>query len=149
MTNPAHVIPVAGQAIQTLTQALQQDIVPLTTLMLTAVRASQINSGSACLHADITEARKAGVTEDQLATVAAWRDSPFFTEAERAALALAEAAARQSDRSTDAVPDALWDDLVTHYDVWQRAVLILWIATSNLFNTINNVIREPGGTTWI
>ncbi|GLW89954.1 carboxymuconolactone decarboxylase family protein [Actinokineospora globicatena] len=109
------------------------------------MRRSQINGGSACLYADAAEARKAGATDDQLTTVAAWRDAPFFTDAERAALALAEAAARISDRP---VPDAVWDDLLKHYDDRQRAVLILWTATSALFNTINNIIQEPAGTTW-
>ena len=112
------------------------------------MRGSQINGGSACLYADAAEARKAGVTEEQMTAVAAWRQSPFFSGGEPAALALAEAATRMNDRTGDAVPDAVWDDLVTHFDERQRATLILWVATSNLLNTINNVIQDPAGTTW-
>jgi AhpD family alkylhydroperoxidase len=152
MTNPAYLAPDAGHAIQALMQAMQHDIeqgiVPPTTLMLAAMRGSQINGGSACLYADAAEARKVGVTDDQLTTVAASRQSPFFTDAERAALGLAEATARMNDQSGDPIPDAIWDDLVKHYDERQRATLILWIATSNLFNTINNIIKDPAGTTW-
>jgi AhpD family alkylhydroperoxidase len=152
MRNPVHLVPSAGAAIGALMQALQHDveegIVPAATLMLAAMRGSQVNGGSACLYADAAAARKAGVTDDQLTAVAAWRRSPFFTDAERAALALAEAAARMNDRSGDAIPDRVRDELVTHYDERQRATLILWVATSNLFNTINNVIQDPAGTTW-
>ncbi|WP_228830345.1 carboxymuconolactone decarboxylase family protein [Nocardia beijingensis] len=148
MTNPAYLIPDAGQAIQMLLNATLQGNVPETTLMLAAVRGSQINGGSACLYADLLRAEKAGVTDGQLATVAAWRQSPYFTDAERAALALAEAAARMDDKSDHAVPDALWNDLAEHYDEQQRAVLILWIACSGLFNIITNIIQEPAGTTW-
>ncbi|WP_206068669.1 carboxymuconolactone decarboxylase family protein [Nonomuraea composti] len=72
------------------------------------------------MYADAAEARKAGVTDDQLITVAAWRQSPYFTDAERAALALAEAATRMNDRAGDAIPDAVWDELVEHYDERQR-----------------------------
>ncbi|RFU41667.1 carboxymuconolactone decarboxylase family protein [Actinomadura logoneensis] len=152
MTNPAYLVPEAGRAIQSLMQAMAKDmadgVVPASTLMLAAMRGSQINGGSACLYADAAEARKAGVTDDQMNAVAAWRQSPFFTDAERAALALAEAATRMNDRSDAAIPDAVWDGLVEHYDERQRATLILWTATSNLFNTINNIINDPAGTTW-
>jgi AhpD family alkylhydroperoxidase len=146
MTNPSRVIPDAGDAIQRLLQATLQDVVPETTLMLAAVRGSQINGGSACLYADILRARKAGVADNQLATVIAWRQSPYFTDAERAVLALTESAVRMNDRIGPAVPDPIWDDVVEHYDEQQRAILILWIACSNLFNTINNIIQEPAGT---
>ncbi|MEU4579727.1 carboxymuconolactone decarboxylase family protein [Nonomuraea sp. NPDC023979] len=152
MTNPAYLVPDAGQAIQALFQAMghdmEQGIIAPATLMLVAMRGSQINGGSACLYGDAAEARKAGVTDDQLITVAAWRQSPFFTDAERAALALAEAATRMNDRSADAIPDAVWDELVKHYDERQRATLILWMATSNFFNTVNNIIQDPAGTAW-
>jgi AhpD family alkylhydroperoxidase len=125
MRNPVQLVPAAAAAIGALMQALQHDveegIVPAATLMLAAMRGSQVNGGSACLYADTAAARKAGVTE---------------------------AAARMNDRSGDAIPDPVWDELVTHYDERQRATLILWVATSSFFNTINNVIQDPAGTTW-
>lgn len=152
MTNPAYLVPAAGHAIQALIQAmehdLEHDVIPAATLMLAAMRGSQINGGSACLHTDAVGARKAGVTDDQLITVAAWRQSPFFTDAERSVLALAEATARMNDRTGDAIPDQIWDELIKHYDERQCATLILWLATSSLFNTVNNIIKDPAGTTW-
>ncbi|MGK5554027.1 carboxymuconolactone decarboxylase family protein [Actinomadura kijaniata] len=152
MSNPAFLVPDAGAAIQALMRAMRHDmdegVVPAATLTLAAMRGSQINGGGACLYADAAEARRAGVTDDQMTTVAAWRQSPFFTGAQRAALALAEAAARMNDRSGDAIPDPIWDALAEHYDERQRATLILWIATGNLFNTINNIIKDPAGTAW-
>jgi EmrB/QacA subfamily drug resistance transporter len=152
MPNPAYLVQPAGAAIGALMQALQHEVdqgtVPAATLMLAGMRSSQVNGGSACLYADAAGARKAGVTDEQLMTVAAWRQSPFFSGAERAALALAEAATRMNDRTGDAIPDALWDELVTHFDERQRATLILWVAASNLFATINNAIQDPAGTTW-
>ena len=79
--------------------------------------------------------------------MAAWREAPYFTDAERAALAFAEAATRLSDRA-DAVPDEIWEEATRHYDEQQLAALILWIATTNLFNRLNATIRELAGATW-
>ena len=76
--------------------------------------------------------------------MAAWRDAPYFTEAERAALALTEAVTRLSDRA-DPVPDAIWDDVSKHFDERAIASLILSIATTNLFNRLNVSTRQPAG----
>jgi alkylhydroperoxidase family enzyme len=75
-------------------------------------------------------------------------DSSASNSPPRAAVRKAETSARMNDRSGDAVPDDVWNELVEHYDERQRAVLILWIAISTLFNTINNIIKEPASTTW-
>jgi AhpD family alkylhydroperoxidase len=115
MKNPAVIIPEAMQAIQALTQATYKGGVPGATLALTHLRASQINGCSACVQSGTAHARKAGETEDRLATVAAWRDAPYFTDAERAALALTEAVTRLADRP-DPVPDEIWDQAARHYD---------------------------------
>lgn len=108
MANPAYLVPEAGHAIGDLMRAMQHDmekgIVPAATLMLAAMRGSQTNGGSACLYADAAEARKAGVTDDQLITVAAWRQSPYFTDAERAALALAATSSTPSTTSSKILP---------------------------------------------
>ena len=82
--------------------------------------------------------------------MAAWRDSPFFTEAERAALALTEAVTRLADRSGEAVPDEIWDAATEHYDEQQLAAIILMIATLNLFNRINVTVREKADSpSWL
>ncbi|KAF5408757.1 MAG: hypothetical protein Udaeo2_10990 [Candidatus Udaeobacter sp.] len=90
------------------------------------------------------ELKKAGETDDRLFSVAAWREAPYFTEAERAALALAEAVTRLSDRS-DPVPEEIWNEATLHYDEKALAALILWIATTNFFNRVNATIKQVAG----
>ena len=147
MKNPAMVLPDAMKAIQGLYKATSKGGVPQQTLELVHLRASQINGCSACVDSGARGAKKAGETDERLFAVAAWREAPFFTDAERAALALAEATTRLSDRP-DPVPDEIWDEVTRHYDKQQLAALILWIATTNLFNRLNATIREPAGATW-
>jgi AhpD family alkylhydroperoxidase len=147
MKNPAMVLPDAMKAIQDLYKATSKGGVPQQTLELVHLRASQINGCSACVDSGARSAKKAGETDERLFAVAAWREAPYFTDAERAALAFAEAATRLSDR-TDAVPDEIWEEVARHYDEQQLAALILWIATTNLFNRLNATIREPAGATW-
>ena len=79
--------------------------------------------------------------------MAAWRDAPYFTDAERAALALAEAVTRLSDRA-DPVPDEIWDEAAKHFDEKQLAAIVLWIATTNFFNRINVTTRQPAPQNW-
>jgi alkylhydroperoxidase family enzyme len=89
-------------------------------------------------------ARKLGETDERLFAVAAWRDSPYFAEAERAALALAEAVTRLDDRS-DPVPDEVWEEAARHYDETALAGLVLAIASINLWNRLNVATRQRGG----
>jgi AhpD family alkylhydroperoxidase len=118
--------------------------VPKPTLELVHLRASQINGCSACVDAGARSAKKAGETDDRLFAVAAWREAPYFTDAERAALALAEAATRLADRA-DAVPDEVWDEAARHYDEQGLAALTLMIAVTNLFNRLNATTRQVAG----
>jgi AhpD family alkylhydroperoxidase len=147
MKNPAMVLPDAMKAIQDLYKATSKGGVPQQTLELVHLRASQINGCNACVDSGARSAKKAGETDERLFAVAAWREVPYFTDAERAALAFAEAATRLSDRA-DAVPDEIWEEAARHYDEQQLAALILWIATTNLFNRLNATIRELAGATW-
>jgi AhpD family alkylhydroperoxidase len=144
MRNPAMILTEAMPAILALAQATKTGGVPPLTLDLVHLRVSQINGCSACVDAGCRQARKSGETDERLATVAAWRDAPYFTDAERAALALAECVTRLSDR-TEAVPDAVWDEAVRHYDETAMAALILSIATTNVFNRINVTTRQVAG----
>ena len=121
--------------------------VPQRTLDLVHLRASQINGCAACVDNGGRAAKKAGETDERLWSVAAWREAPYYTEPERAALALAEAMTRLADRP-DAVSDEIWDEVTDHYDESQLAALVLWIATTNLFNRLNATIREPAGQSW-
>ncbi|MEE1760484.1 MULTISPECIES: carboxymuconolactone decarboxylase family protein [unclassified Streptomyces] len=148
MKNPATVLPEALPAIQGLIKAAHQGGVPQEIMEFTHLRASQINSCSACVHVSLASGRKAGISDERLWGVAAWREAPYYSDAERAALALAEEMTRLGDRSGDAVPDELWDEVADHFDERQIASLVLWIATTNLFNRVNAAIKEPAGTTW-
>jgi AhpD family alkylhydroperoxidase len=147
MTNPAIVFPDAMKAIQNLIKASHTGGVPAATMELVHLRASQINGCSACVVGGALTAKKGGETDERLFAVAAWRESPDFTDAERAALALSEAATRLSDRA-DPVPDEVWDAAAAHYDEQQLASLVLWIATTNLFNRINATTRQIAGAAW-
>jgi AhpD family alkylhydroperoxidase len=147
MKNPAMVLPDAMTAINGLNKAAAKGGVPPETLELVHLRASQINGCAPCIEYGSRSAMKSGMAEERLWSVPAWREAPYYTDAERAALALAEAMTRLNDRA-DAVPDAIWDDVADHYDETQLAALILWIATTNLFNRLNVTIREQAGVTW-
>jgi AhpD family alkylhydroperoxidase len=144
MKNPAMIIPDAMQAIQALTAATGQGGVPQHTLDLVHLRASQINGCSFCCDSGSRHAKAAGETDERLFSVAAWREAPYFTGAERAALALTEAVTRLSDRA-DPVPDEIWDEAARHYDERGLAALILMIATTNVFNRLNVSTRQVAG----
>lgn len=148
MKNPIMQLPGAGTAVQGLIKSVHKAGVPQETLELVHLRASQINGCSACVYGGMHNATKAGMSQERLWSVMAWREAPFFTDAERAALELAEVLTRLGDRSGDAVPDALWTRLTEHYDEQQVSALILWVATTNLFNRVNAGVQEPAGTTW-
>jgi AhpD family alkylhydroperoxidase len=147
MKNPAVVIPDAMRAIKALHSATEKGGVPSTTLGLVHLRASQINGCSYCVDGGTRYARKSGESDERLFAVAAWRDAPYFTDAERAALALTEAVTRLSDR-TDPVPDEVWDEAARHYDERALAALILAIAATNVFNRLNVTTRQPAGAAW-
>jgi AhpD family alkylhydroperoxidase len=145
MKNPAMIIPDAMTAIQSLNAATQKGGVPPATLALLHLRASQINGCSSCVDAGSRQAKKAGETDERLFSVATWRDAPYFNDAERAALALAEAVTRLSDR-VDPVPDEIWDEAARHYDEQGLAALLLSIATTNVFNRLNIPTRQVAGS---
>jgi AhpD family alkylhydroperoxidase len=140
MQNPAMVLD-ATQAIGDVYKATYSGGVPKTTLDLVHLRASQINGCSACVDSGSRGARKSGETEERLSAVAAWRETSYFTEEERAALALAEAATRMADRS-DPVPDAIWDEAAKHYDEKGLAAIVLMISLTNLFNRLNRITKQ-------
>ena len=144
MTNPAMVLPDALEAIQNLAKATSKGGVPQQTMELVHLRASQINGCSFCCDAGSRHAKASGETDERLFSVAAWREAPYFTDAERAALALTEAVTRLSDRA-DPVPDEIWDETARHYDERGLAALLLMIATTNVFNRLNVTIRQPVG----
>lgn len=147
MKNPAAVVPGAYQAIQGLIAATQKSGAPEKTLQLVHLRASQINGCAPCVDSGVKHAKEAGETDERLFAVSVWRETPYFSEAERAALALAEAVTRLDDRA-DPVPDDIWAAAAAHYDERALSGLVLWIATTNLFNRLNVSTRQLAGQAW-
>jgi AhpD family alkylhydroperoxidase len=117
------------------------------TLNLVYLRASQINGCTFCMDMHVKEAKKAGETDERLHTVAGYREAPWFDDAERAALALTEAATRLSDRQ-EPVPDAVWEQATKYYDEPALAALVLSIAMINLWNRLNVTTRQVAGESW-
>jgi AhpD family alkylhydroperoxidase len=147
MTNPAMLVPEAMSALQALGKVVQKSSLPPKTVELMNLRASQINGCGVCAVQHPNIARKLGETDERLFAVAAWRDAPFFTDAERAALALTEAATRMSDQS-DPVPDDVWDEAARHYDEQELGALVLAIASINVWNRLNVTTRQVAGQAW-
>jgi AhpD family alkylhydroperoxidase len=142
--NPALVFPDTLQALFSLAASAKEGGVSATILELVHLRASQINGCGVCVDMHARDLKKAGQSDERIFAVAAWRDTPYFTESERAALALTEAATRLSDRA-DAVPDEIWDDAARHYDEPALAALVIHIALINFWNRINVTTRQVAG----
>ncbi|MGZ3518470.1 MAG: carboxymuconolactone decarboxylase family protein [Vulcanimicrobiaceae bacterium] len=145
MSNPVMIVPDAMQALFALSKSSEKGGVPPQTIGLVHLRASQINGCSLCVDMHCRDLKKAGETDERLFAVAAWREAPYFTDAEPAALALAEAATRLSDRA-DPVPDAIWNEAARHYDEPALAALIIAIAAINVWNRLNVTTRQVAGS---
>jgi AhpD family alkylhydroperoxidase len=145
MKNPAMIVPDAMQALLALGASAEKGDVSTRTLGLVHLRASQINGCSLCVDMHPRMLKKAGETDERLFALAAWRDAPYFSDAERAALALTEAITRISDRA-DPVPDEIWKEAARHYNERALAALILSIATINVWNRLNVATRQVAGS---
>lgn len=144
MSHPTAILPDAMQALIALSETVKAAGIPIRTLELVNLRASQINGCSVCVDMHPRLAKKAGETDQRLFAVAAWRETAYFDDAERAALALTEAVTRIADRE-DPVPDAIWDEAARHYDEKALAALVLSIATINVWNRLNAATRQIAG----
>ena len=145
--NPAFVVPGAMEALQSLHKAITRTRLDPKLLELMNLRASQINGCGVCALQHPKIARKLGESDDRLLAVTAWRDAPFFTDAERAALALTEAATRLSD-TADPVPDEIWDEAARHFDEQELGGLVMAIASINVWNRLNVATRQVAGAEW-
>lgn len=143
MPHPAMIVPDAMQSLHALGASAERGGVPARTIGLVHLRASQLNGDSTCVDSHPRLLRKAGETDERLFALAAWRGAPYFTDAERAALALAEAVTRLGER--DPVPDELWEDAARHYDQAGLAALLVAIATINVWNRLNVATRQVAG----
>ncbi|MFG2149100.1 carboxymuconolactone decarboxylase family protein [Streptomyces sp. NPDC048696] len=134
-------------AIQHLHKAIHAGGVEPRLLELVHLRASQINGCSPCVHAGVAAAKKHGETEERLHSVVTWRETPFFTDEERAALELTEAATRIQD-GAPGVTDEIWDAVADHFTEEQLSSIVLEVAMTNFFNRINRTTREQAGKVW-
>jgi AhpD family alkylhydroperoxidase len=141
------IIPEAMQALQSLAKATEKSGLPERTTDLVHLRASQINGCGVCVDMHWRMAKRHGETEERMFAVAAWRDAPYFTDAERAALALTEALTRIADRP-EAVTDEIWNEAARHYDERALSGLLLAIAAINVWNRLNVATRQVAGQ-WI
>ena len=147
LKNPALLLADAMAPIQALIKVTYQGDVPPKTLALAHLRASQINGCGVCVDGGWRHAKKAGESEERLFCVAAWRDAPYFNDAERAALALTEAVTRLGDRA-DPVPDEIWKEAAKHYDEKALSALLLSIGLTNLFNRLNIATKQVASGEW-
>lgn len=143
MKQPMFVLPDAMQAMLALHKSAEPHL-SATLRGLVHLRASQINGCSVCVEMHARDLRKAGNSEERIATVAAWRETPWFDEAERAVLALTEALTRIADRP-DPIPDELWDTARKHFDEKAMAALLIEIAGINVWNRLNVATRQVVG----
>src|SRR5881409_2847206 len=125
-------------------QVVTDSTLPETVQELVKLRASQINGCGFCTDMHTKDAAAAGETPTRLHLVAAWREATVFTDAERAALELAEQGTRIADAAGD-VTDEAWANAAKHYDEDQLAALVSLIACINAFNRVNVIIRQPAG----
>ncbi|WP_182887658.1 carboxymuconolactone decarboxylase family protein [Microbispora sp. H10885] len=137
--------PEAIEAMRGVERFLHGCGLPHAILELVKIRASQINGCAFCLDMHVRDAKKAGESDERLWSVAAWREAPYYTDAERAALALAEAGTRLADRP-DPVPDDVWAEAARHYSQEELAALVVAVAQINAWNRICVISRTVPGS---
>lgn len=142
--NPAMTVPGALKAMEMLGASAGNAGIPETTHYLMHLRASQINGCSVCVDIHSRVLEHAGEPNARIFAVAAWREAPYFTDAERAALALTEAATRLADRP-DPVPGEVWEEAARHYTEPQLAALVVSIATINAWNRLMAATSQVSG----
>src|SRR5881227_2361129 len=133
-----------GKYINSAGAVVSGSSLPAATQELVKLRASQINGCGFCTDMHTKEAAAAGETSVRLNLVAAWREATVFSEAERAALALAEEGTRLAD-THHGVSDETWALVRKHYDDEQIGALIALVATINAWNRLNVIARTPAG----
>ena len=144
ITNPAGLFPDAMQALLALSSAVEKTGLSPILSGLVHLRISQVNGCSVCVDLGWRQLKRAGEKDERLFAVSAWHDAPYFTEGERAALALAEAATRVADRP-DPVPDDVWNEAALHFSERELAALTLSIALTNVWNRLNITTRQVAG----
>ena len=147
MAHPVFTVPGSYDALQALHTSIAATGLSPKLMELISLRASQINGCGACAVQHPKLARKLGETDDRIFAVAAWRDAPFFTDAERAALELTEALTRMADKG-DPVSDELWSEAARCFDETELAAVLLTISSINVWNRLNVATRQVAGAEW-
>ena len=147
MKNPAVILPETLQALLAVSASIKDRGVSENTMELVHLRASQINGCSVCTDRGFRKLQKEGETIERMVGVSAWREMPYFSEAERAALALGEAMTRLADRP-EAVSEEIWNEAAKHYDEKALSALIVSIAVDNVWNRLNSTVRQQAGASW-
>ncbi|RAX42927.1 carboxymuconolactone decarboxylase family protein [Rhizobium tropici] len=147
MKNPALVLPETLQALLAVINSIKDQGLSENIMDLVHLRVSQINGCSVCTDMGFRKLQKAGETIERIVGVSAWREMPYFSDAERAALALGEAATRLADRP-DAVSDEIWNEAAKHFDEKALSALIVAIAIDNVWNRLNSTVRQQAGASW-
>ncbi len=142
--NPATVLPGALDALLALNGVIEKSGLPPTIAGLVHQRVSQVNGCAVCLDIGWRGMKKGGESDARLMTLAGWRDAPYFNDAERAALALAEALTRVADQA-NAVSDEIWNEAARHFGEKELAALVLEIGVTNTFNRLNIGTRQIAG----
>ena len=125
-------------------KVVAESALPAKTQELVKIRASQINGCAFCTDMHAKDAAAAGESQVRLNLVAVWREAKVFTDAERAALELAEQGTRVADASAG-VSDEAWANAAKHYDEEQLAALVCLIALMNAYNRMNVITQNPAG----
>jgi AhpD family alkylhydroperoxidase len=147
MLNPAFAVDGAMDALQAVNKAITRARLPINRALV-HLRASQINGCGVCVDLHAREARESGESEERVWAVADWRETRYFNDAERAALALTEELTRLPD-GHDQVSDEVWEAASEHFDETQLGALVLDIANVNLWNRLNIATRQiAGDQTW-
>jgi AhpD family alkylhydroperoxidase len=139
--------PVGAKVVKHLVSASKvvwDSTLPAATRHLVEIRISQINGCAVCVDMHTKDAAHAGETSVRLHLVAAWREATVFTDAERAALELAEQGTRIAD-GAGGVTDEVWANAAKHYDEDRLAALLCLVAVMNIWNRLNVITRQPAG----
>ena len=144
LKNPAMTLPGAMESIMRLGKAVESSGVPRATLELTNMRASQINGCSVCVDMHSRALKMLDESDERIIAVGAWRDAPYYSDAERAALSLTEFVTRLNDRE-DPVPEEIWKEAARHFDEAALSALVMSIGVINLWNRLNVATRQESG----
>jgi AhpD family alkylhydroperoxidase len=145
--SPALTLPGVRNAIISIAKSADACGIPRATLELVSVRVGQINGCAVCVDMHSRSLKKLGESDARIFAVGAWRETPYYTDAERSALALAEAETRIGDRP-DAVTDEVWQEASRHFSEAQLGALVTTIAVANLWNRLNVATRQVTGD-WV